>query len=96
MSFTEDEKNRHRQLVGRRIQLAREAAGLSQKALASLMGISQPALWNVETGASNPNLLMLVRAAEELGTTTDYFLRGLRNGLPLDLALRLPGRIDTD
>ena len=79
----------HREMVGRNIMLAREALGLRPTEFARRVQLKPPALWNMETGAAYPNPLTIVRMCEEFGFTADWFLRGLRAGLPHDLASKL-------
>jgi transcriptional regulator with XRE-family HTH domain len=53
--------------VGQAIRRAREAAGLSMRALARLSEMSQPFLSQVEKGATSPSLSSLYRLAHALG-----------------------------
>ena len=55
-----------------RLRAARSAAGLSQKALAEKLFISQQAYAKYETGASSPNPDTMRNIAYYLNTTTDY------------------------
>lgn len=58
-----------------RIRTLREAAGLSQRALAAEAGISQPAVGMIETGARlTPSADTLARIARALGTTSEKLL----------------------
>jgi transcriptional regulator with XRE-family HTH domain len=82
----------HREEVGRNVMLARESLGLTPKAFGAPVGLSSPALWNIETGKAYPNLYVLARICEEYGFTADYLLFGRRGGLPRDLADRLRER----
>jgi transcriptional regulator with XRE-family HTH domain len=52
--------------LGRAIRGAREAAGISMRALASRAGLSQPFLSAVERGLSMPSIATLYRIAEAL------------------------------
>ena len=44
----------------------REKAGLSQNKLAHLSGISQPTLWSIENGKTNPKVGTLAALAKTL------------------------------
>lgn len=54
--------------VGRRVRLAREAAGLTQEAAAAAAGIDYKRWQRIEQGAVNPTVRTLVRVAAALGT----------------------------
>jgi len=82
-------KVQHKEDVGRRIQTAREALNLTPKAFGTPVGLTSPALWNIETGRAYPSIYALCCIAEEYGLTTDYLLLGHRGGLPRDLADRI-------
>lgn len=53
--------------LGRRIRAARKEAGLTQKDLADLAGISERTVRALETGTGNPALAAVVAAANVLG-----------------------------
>lgn len=55
-----------RKLAEKRVEM-----GLSQKAVAALMGTTQPALARLERGEIDPKLSTLERYAEALGLTLD-------------------------
>jgi putative transcriptional regulator len=55
------------QEVGARIRAARKEAGLTQRDLADLAGISERTVRAIETGAGNPTLAAVVAAANVLG-----------------------------
>jgi transcriptional regulator with XRE-family HTH domain len=60
--------------IGKRIQKAREEAGLSQEELASRMGCTQAALSNYELGKRRMYLANLAQLAEILHKPLNYFL----------------------
>ena len=60
--------------MGKRIQKAREEAGLSQEELASLMGCTQAALSNYELGKRRLYLANLAQLARILNKPINYFL----------------------
>lgn len=53
--------------VGRTIRDARTAAGLTQRDLADLSGISERTVRAIETGTGNPALAAVAAAANTLG-----------------------------
>lgn len=59
--------------IGRRVQEAREGAGLSQEELASLVGVTQSALSNYELGKRRLYLANLERIARALKRPIGYF-----------------------
>lgn len=61
--------------IGKRIQLAREEAGLSQEQLAAKIGCSQSTLSNYEKGRRRLYLAQLEKIAEVLQKPIDYFLQ---------------------
>lgn len=66
-----DEKNgkgRETMGLGRRIQERREILGISQAALANLLGVSQSTIGNYEAGISFPREEVLLRLFDCLGT----------------------------
>lgn len=60
---------------GERIRMAREAKGLTQKELADAVGMSQPALYNTESGR-NKSSTKIVDFASVLGVSPDWILYG--------------------
>lgn len=63
--------------IGKRIQLAREEAGLSQEQLSTKIGCSQSALSNYEKGKRRIYLAQLEKIAETLNKTIQFFLQPL-------------------
>ncbi len=60
--------------IGKKIQLAREEAGLSQEELASRLGYTQAALSNYELGKRRLYLANIEQIARELNKPLNYFL----------------------
>jgi len=60
--------------IGRKIQRAREEAGLSQEELASRLGYTQAALSNYELGKRRLYLANIEQIARELNKPLSYFL----------------------
>lgn len=63
--------------IGRRLQLAREEAGLSQEQLAARIGCSQSTLSNYEKGRRRLYLAQLENIAEVLNKPIEYFMQPL-------------------
>lgn len=64
--------------IGKKIQRAREEAGLSQGELASRLGYTQAALSNYELGRRQPGFAKLELIARELGKPLSYFFEEQR------------------
>ena len=62
--------------IGNRISKYRKAKGLTQEALANLMGVSAQAVSKWETDASCPDIAALPQLCKILGITTDELLTG--------------------
>lgn len=62
-------------MIGERIKLARRAAGLSLRDLASRVGVSPQAISKYERGLDMPSSGVLLRLAEALGVKVEYFFR---------------------
>jgi len=60
--------------IGRKIQQAREEAGLTQDELASRLGITQAALSNYELGKRRLHLANLDKIAKELSKPIGFFI----------------------
>lgn len=80
--------------TGERIASLRKAKGLSQEALAEIMGISRKQITDYETGRARMNDEMVVRFALALNVSTDQLL-GIKNlddseGIP---SLRITRRL---
>lgn len=56
-----------RQTFARNLKAAREAVGLTQRALGDLAGVSQKHIWEIETTAKNVTLDTISALAEHLG-----------------------------
>lgn len=61
--------------VGERVRVAREAAGMSQRQLASRMGTSQAAIARLEAGGVGATLTTLHRVAVAVGMRLSVELR---------------------
>src|SRR5258707_1119851 len=71
--------------LGKRLKEVREAAGLSQQALAVRAGLSISVVSRLEQGAQdNPRLHTIKAIADALGVTVDDLLREERPASPAD------------
>lgn len=61
---------------GERLAKIREDANLTQSALARLVGTSQSAISQIESGERNPTYGMIRQLADALGVTPGYLLGG--------------------
>lgn len=60
-----------------RLRALRQAHGLTQAALAQLLGLAhQGHISNLEAGRKSPSIDVVVRVADLFGVTTDHLLRG--------------------
>lgn len=65
---------------GDRLKEWRLVQGLSQRALGSVMGVSQGYIGNIEAGRSEPSRNFLQKLTEQFGVSADWLLYGL--GVP--------------
>jgi Zn-dependent peptidase ImmA (M78 family)/transcriptional regulator with XRE-family HTH domain len=61
--------------IGERIKIGRRAAGLSQRALAEMVGVSAMAISKYERQLDIPSSDVLLHLAQALNVKTEYFLR---------------------
>lgn len=82
-------------LIGKRIQLAREQAGLSQDQLAERLGLSCVFISMIERGVRAPRLEVFVHIVNELGVSADILLQDvLEQGYKTSASL-LSERLET-
>lgn len=62
-------------MIGQRIAAARKAAGLSLRATAESLGVSQTTIQKFENGQLTPSSQHLIGLAKTLGVRTEYFFR---------------------
>ena len=62
--------------IGQRIGESRHKLKISQKELASAVGVTSQHISAIEQNKRAASLNLLVKLANELGTTTDYILTG--------------------
>jgi transcriptional regulator with XRE-family HTH domain len=60
--------------IAKRISDARAEAGLTQTALATACGVSQPAVVAWERGSRLPSAIVIIRLADALGVETGWLL----------------------
>lgn len=70
--------------IGERIKEARKAIGLSQVDLARLVGVTQPAVANWESGVHDPRRLMLEKIADTLKVSAAWLASGARSAVEAD------------
>ncbi|MGH7666593.1 MAG: substrate-binding domain-containing protein [Candidatus Dormibacteria bacterium] len=78
--------------AGRRLRLARLAAGLSQSQLAAACEVSRQALAGAETGVWSPSLAVALRLARALGTTVDQLFATDPSGRAVVASALVAGR----
>ncbi|MBS9535585.1 helix-turn-helix transcriptional regulator [Mycobacterium sp. M1] len=61
-------------VIGKRVELYRELAGMSQRELAEESGVGRSSLRQIEQGVHNPRLLTLARIAQAADTTVAQLL----------------------
>ena len=66
---------REQQTLGRRIQEARKAAGLSQESLGERLGVSRQAVSKWESGTADPSTSNLLALAKLFGVPAEELLR---------------------
>ena len=69
--------------IGRKLQKAREEAGLSQEELARKLGCTQASLSNYELGKRRLYLADLQRIGQILGKPVTYFLEDAEEEMPV-------------
>ena len=72
----------YRRQYGRRIQLARERAGLTQSQFAELVGMTRSSIANIETGRQANTAEQVVAFASQLNCDPRWLLTGWQNERP--------------
>lgn len=65
-----------RSQLAKRLREARDYAGLSQDDVASALGVSRPAVTNIESGTRRVEAVELEKLSTLFGRTVDYLLNG--------------------
>ena len=76
MSQDESGVEQQRAELGLRLRQARDYVGLSQDDVASVLGVSRPAVTLIESGARKVEAIELSKLATLYGTTVEYLLTG--------------------
>ena len=76
-------------MMGLRLKRIRTLKGLTQQALGEIMGASNTAVQAWEVGRNAIDPIGLGWAADALGCSTDYVIRGEIGGMPFDLAIEI-------
>ena len=72
---------------GSRLKAARNKAGLNQEALAQRVGSSKGYISELETSPDiRPSAELVMKLAEEVGTTVEFLMRGDGEKAPIDAA----------
>jgi DNA-binding XRE family transcriptional regulator len=71
-----DGPNEQRQMVAARLRETREYLGLSQEEVAAVLGLSRPAITNMESGSRKVEAVELDQLAKLYGTTVAFLLHG--------------------
>jgi XRE family transcriptional regulator, regulator of sulfur utilization len=74
------------------IKRLREARNLTQHQLASVSGVPRPTLANLESGAANPTLSVMIKVASALRVSIEDLIGPARSRTKLYPAARLPTR----
>ncbi len=75
-----DSTDEQRLLLAQRLREAREYVGLSQEDVAAALGISRPAVTNIEAGTRKVEAVELDKLSQLYGKTVQYFLTGESQG----------------
>ena len=78
--------------LGRNIQTLREARGRTQQQIARVAGIPRATWANLESGAANPTLAVLIKVAQALQVRLEELIEPPRRTGRLYRAAELPGR----
>ncbi|WP_415882619.1 helix-turn-helix domain-containing protein [Neptuniibacter sp. QD34_54] len=65
-------------MIGERLHRARKASGLSLRALADEVGVSQTTISKYEKGASMPSSAQVLKLAKVLGVKSEFFFRPVK------------------
>ena len=62
--------------IGLKIKERRKAVGITQEAIANILDVNASHVSNIECGRANPSLTALVKIANILHCSVDYFISG--------------------
>lgn len=60
--------------IGRKIKERRKSIGITQEAIANILDVNPSHISNIECGRANPSLTALVKIANILQCSVDYFI----------------------
>lgn len=83
---TPDSADEQRLLLAQRLREAREYVGLSQEDVATALGVSRPAVTNMEAGARKVEAVELDKLSQLYGQTVQYLLTGETQAADVRLA----------
>lgn len=87
--FLSKRENADMDSIGQRIKALRESRRLSGAALARLIGIKQPSLWELENQAgAEPSGRVLARLCLHLHTTPEYIMEGASGSEGLEIEMQ--------
>ena len=69
-------KNLDFKMIGMKIRERRQSLGITQEYIANLLDVNPSHISNIECGRANPSLTALVRIANILECSVDYFISG--------------------
>lgn len=62
--------------IGLKIKERRQAVGITQEHIANILDVNPSHISNIECGRANPSLTALVKIADILQCSVDYFISG--------------------
>lgn len=80
---------RSKRAVGKRLEMAREAMGLTQTEFARHLGKGQGTVSGWETAKKPLGLESALAVCDKFPLTLDYLYRGFTSGIPDDLEMKL-------
>lgn len=63
-------------LIGLKIKERRKALGITQETIANILDVNPSHISNIECGRANPSLTSLIKIANILQCSVDYFISG--------------------
>jgi transcriptional regulator with XRE-family HTH domain len=82
-----------KELIGKQIKTLRQAKGLSQEELATMISMNSKYLSGIERGKANPTLGTLMKMADALTVDVSEFFSYEHEKMPQDLAQLISGLI---
>ncbi|MCB5188877.1 helix-turn-helix transcriptional regulator [Methylobacillus caricis] len=70
------DNDEQRRLLAQRLKESREYCGLSQEEVAGVLGVTRPAISNIESGSRKVEAIELDKLSTLYGRTIQYFLNG--------------------